>query len=253
MNVTPKPKVAILFFGLTRSLRKIYNNLKEKIFDELTNNGFEYDIFIHTYILENPYINKWSKENITNYDNEAYKILNPKYYLLENQNKVESKLNIKAYCTKLGNWAGCAQTPFMKQYLVRNMILALHSKKMVTKMFAEKKDEYDYVIITRPDQKYNSKLNVRVFDLLVTNNNDNQIDKNEKNIIIPQEHSYHGYNDRFCITRPNNAIKYGYAFDMLLAYSLKKSIVSEVFMKDYLTHLKLNIIFSDLKASLERC
>lgn len=249
MATPNNPKVAILFFGLTRSLRKIYNNLKENILDELTNNGFDYDIFIHTYILENPYINKWSKEHVTNYDNEAYKILNPKYYLLENQNKVESNLNLKAYCTKLGNWAGCAKTPFMKVYLVRNMALALHSKKMVTKLFAEKKDDYDYAIITRPDQHYHVKLNTKVFELLNPTSNNS----NKKNIIIPREHSYHGYNDRFCITTPDNAIKYGCAFNMLLPYSTKKSIVSEIFMKDYITYLDLNVIFSPIKADLARC
>jgi hypothetical protein len=239
-----KPKVAILFFGLTRTLTKLYNNLKANILDELTNNGFDYDIFMHTYILENPYINKWSKENVLNYDNEAYKILNPKYVILENQNEVESKLNLNTYFSNLGNWAGCAQTPFMQQYLVRNMVLALHSKKMVTQLFAEKKDEYDYVIITRPDQHYNLKLNTKLLDLLSPTDN---------NIIIPREHSYHGLNDRFCICNTSNAIKYGNAFDVLQIYSTKKSIVSEIFMKDYLMYLNLNVIFSPITAHLVRC
>jgi hypothetical protein len=164
--------------------------------------------------------------------------------MLENQNEVETKLNIKLYFTNLGNWVGCAKTPFMKKYLVRNMALALHSKKMVTKLFADKKDEYDYVIIMRPDQHYNTKLNTKVFELLNADSN---------SIIIPKEHSYHGCNDRFCITTPTNAIKYGCAFNMLLQYSMKKSIVSEIFMKDYLTYLGFNIIFSPLKAHLVRC
>ena len=79
-----KRKVAILFFGLTRSLRNIYNNLKENIFDELISKGYEYDIFIHTYSLENPYINQWTGERVNNYDNDAYKVLNPKYFIIEN-------------------------------------------------------------------------------------------------------------------------------------------------------------------------
>ena len=181
-------RIAIVFFGLTRSLRNIYENLKENLFNELTKNGYIYDIFIHTYSLENPYINPWSGESISNYDNKAYEILNPKYYLIEKQSKVEQKLNINSYCSNLSNWKGCANTPEMRRYLVRNMVLASHSKKMVTKLFKEHKNEYDYVIITRPDQLLHTKINTNVFSFL-----------NDRNIIIPYEHSYYGYNDRFVL------------------------------------------------------
>jgi cellulose biosynthesis protein BcsQ len=235
-------RVAIIFFGLTRSLKNIYNNLTENLFNELTNNGYNYDIFIHTYSLENPYINPWSGESISNYDNTAYEILNPKYYIIENQNSVEKKLNINSYCSNLSNWKGCANTPEMKRYLVRNMVLALHSKKMITQLFKEHKNEYDYVIITRPDQLLHTKLNTNAFSLL-----------NNRNIIIPCEHSYHGYNDRFCIAKPNVAIKYGTAFYVLKLYSQIGAVVSEVFMKDYLKSLGLKIIFSPIKTQLIRC
>jgi hypothetical protein len=237
-----KRRVAIIFFGLTRSLRNVYENLKENIFNEVTNNGYEYDIFIHTYSLENPYINPWSGERVENYDNEAYKILNPKYYIIEKQSEIEKKININSYCSKLGNWKGCANTPEMKKYLVRNMVLALHSKMMITKLFEQHKHEYDYVIITRPDQILHSKINTKIFSRLKNNN-----------IIIPYEHSYYGYNDRFCIARPNVAIKYGSALNVLQIYSTLGSIVSEVFMKDYLIASRINVIFSPMKTHLVRC
>lgn len=235
-------KVAILFFGLTRSLINVYDNLKENIFDELINNGYEYDIFIHTYNLENPYINQWSGEIVDNYDNSAYKILEPKYHIIEKQSDIEKIININSYCSNLGNWKGCANTPEMKKYLVRNMVLALHSKIMITKLFEKHKDKYDYVIITRPDQALHSKINTNIFSFL-----------NNNNIIIPYEHSYHGYNDRFCIAKPDIAIKYGKALEGLQMYSRITSIISEVYMKDYLTSLGLKIIFSPIKTHLIRC
>lgn len=235
-------KVAMLFFGLTRSLRNTYSNIKENIFDQLTNGGYEYDTFIHTYLLDNPYINPWSGEKVTDYDNSSYEILKPRDYILQKQNLVEKKLRISQYFAKLGNWAGCVNSTNMKAYLVRNMVLALHSKKKVVELFSKYKSEYDYVIITRPDQIYNTKLNIQSFNLL-----------NEKNIIIPVEHSYHGYNDRFCIAVPNIALIYGLAFNSLKKYSEVKSIVSEVYMKDYLLNNNLSIIFSNLKANLIRC
>jgi len=241
-NMIEKRRVAILFFGLTRSLKNVYENLKENIFNELTNNGYEYDIFIHTYSLENPYINQWSGEKVENYDNQSYKILNPKYYIIEKQSEIEKKININAYCSRLGDWKGCANTPEMKKYLVRNMVLALHSKMMITELFRQHKNEYNYVIITRPDQMLHSKINTKVFSQL-----------NDNNIIIPYEHSYYGYNDRLCISTPNIAIKYGSALKVLKIYSKLGSIVSEVFMKDFLTSSKINIIFSPIKTHLVRC
>jgi len=234
-------KVAILFFGLTRTLRKTYDNIKENIFDELTNNGLEFDTFIHTYHLNNPYINPYTRETMYNYDNTSYQLLNPKEYIIQKQNLVEKKLRINEYFSKLGDWVGCATTLPKKANFVRNMVLALHSKKKVVELFSKYKSEYDYVIITRPDQIYNTKLNINSFNLI-----------KENNIIVPFEHSYEGINDRFYIANPKNAIIYGLAFNNLKIYSKIKSIVSEVYLKDYLNLNKLSIIFGSLKAELVR-
>lgn len=239
---TRKKRIAILFFGLTRSLRKIYSNLQTNLFDELTKHNYEYDIFIHTYKLTNPYINKWSGENVSNYDNDAYKILNPKEYIIENQDMVENILKIPRYFSKLGDWKGCAKDIHMKSYLVRNMVLALHSKKKVTQLFSKYINNYDYVIITRPDQTFDTKINVSSFNLLKNNN-----------IIIPSQHCYHGFNDRICFAKPRVAKMYGNAFDALLPYSKLKSIVSEVYMRDFLIGCKIKVIFSPLKTHLVRC
>ena len=236
-----KKKMAILFFGLTRSLKNVYRSLKENIFDVLTNNNIEYDIFIHTYILPTPYTNPYVNTIIENYDNESYKLLNPKFFILENQNKVEKKLKIPKYFSNLSDWVSCAPTFEKKCYFVRNMVLAQHSKKMVTNLFKEYKDDYDYVMITRPDQALHTKINPTAFNLL---NNDN--------IIIPKEHSYLGINDRFCIAKPNIAIIYGNSFTYLLVYSEKKTIVSEVFLKDYLKLNNIHVIYSPITATLIR-
>lgn len=53
-------KIAIIFFGLTRSLMEIYPQLKENVFDILALNNIEYDIFIHTYQINKEYVNRWS-------------------------------------------------------------------------------------------------------------------------------------------------------------------------------------------------
>jgi hypothetical protein len=236
-----KKKIAILFFGLTRSLKNVYPSLKTNIFDVLDDNNIEYDIFMHTYVLPNPYINPYVNTKIENYDNESYKLLNPKYYILENQNKAEQKLHISKYFSKLSDWAGCAKTIEQQCFFVRNMVLAQHSKKMVTKLFNEYKDNYDYVMFTRPDQELHNKINPVMFNFLDNNN-----------IIIPKEHSYLGINDRLCIATPYIGIIYGNSFYFLLSYSEKKSIISEVFLKEYLQFNNIHIIYSPITATLIR-
>jgi len=234
-------KVAILFYGLTRGLRTLYDNFKDKLFDPLSEHQYSYDIFIHTYTLDNPYINPWSGETVNDYDNTAYTVLNPRDNIIDHQSVVEPQLNIAKYFSIIGDWAGTASNPKMYRYLVRNMVLALYSKRRVVNLFAKYRNEYDYVIITRPDQFLYNKLNPQIFNIL-----------NNSNIVIPHEHSYHGINDRFCIAKPINAIRYGRAFNYLYFYSKLKPIVSEVFMKAYLKALGLHIIFSPIKATLQR-
>ena len=237
-----KKRVAILFFGLTRSLTSVYSSLKENLFDVLTNNNFEYDNFVHTYTLPNPYTNHITKTTIYDYDNESYKLLNPRDYILQNQKLVEQKLNISQYYSaNIGDWAGYATDPTFCCYCIRNMVLALHSKKKLVELFSKYKDEYDYVIITRPDQRLDNKFNINAFLLL-----------NDSNIIVPKGHAYTGINDRICISKPKNAIIYGLAFNRLLAYSKRNKIVSEAYWKWYINGCRINIIYGSLSATLIR-
>ena len=240
-TATNSKRVAIIFFGLTRSLSDVYTSLKENIFDVLTNNNYEYDIFIHTYILPVPYINPYTGIEIKNYDNESYKLLNPKYYILENQNTVEKRLNIPKYFANLSNWVGCANSFEQKCCFVRNMVLAQYSKQVVTSLFTQHKNDYNYVMITRPDQMLHNKININSVQLL-----------NDNNIIIPFEHSYTGVNDRLCIAKPNIGIIYGNSFKLLFPYSEKTAIVSEAFLKYYLKINRIQIIYSPINATLIR-
>lgn len=240
-DASKKKKIAILFWGLTRSLNDVYDSLKTNIFDVLDKHNIEYDIFMHTYILPTPYTNPYVNTIIENYDNNSYKLLNPKVYIIDNQHKVEHMLQIPKYFSNLSDWAGCATSFEKRCFFVRNMVLAQYSKKMVTDLFTPYKNDYDYVMFTRPDQALHTKINPSVFHLLNTNN-----------IFIPKEHSYHGVNDRLCIARPNIAIIYGNSFKFLLVYSENNAVISEVFLKRYLKINNIHIIYNPITATLIR-
>jgi hypothetical protein len=242
LSINKQKKVAIIFFGLTRTLNKTIQSITENLFNPLKRNSIEYDIFIHTYKIHGPYQNRCSGEPyIENYANEDVEtILNPKYCIYDDQNEVINNINFNDYYTKLGNWSGQMDAETTK-YLIKNMLLGLYSKKKITNLFETYKNEYDYAIITRPEQAILEQINMRFFDQLTDNN-----------IIIPRDNSFTGVNDRFCIAKPNIILYYGTLFDDLKQYSLNKSIISERYLLDKLIEKNLQILQGDIKLQLIR-
>lgn len=223
-------KVAIIFFGLTRTLEKTIDSIKTNLLTQLNENLIEYDIFIHTYKINGPYRNMWSGEYVSDYKNEdVEKLLNPKYFIFDDQETITNNIIFNEYYTKLGNWTG--MTPEMTKYLIKNMCLALYSKKQITLLFEEHKDEYDYAILIRPDMKIDTKIDIQHFNEL-----------NNNNIIVPSKDWFHGCNDRFCIGVPNVILYCGKLFDNLKQYSCKKSIISEVYFFDQLKEKSIDVI-----------
>ena len=97
INIKNK-KVAIIFFGLTRSLNKTINSIKKHLLQILTINSIDYDIFIHHYKIFGSYENKWSKEKTSSYVNEDIQsILNPKYELFDVQQDTIDIINFDEY------------------------------------------------------------------------------------------------------------------------------------------------------------
>ena len=234
---TPIKRVAILFFGLTRNLEKTIDSIKENLLAPLNENNYEYDIFIHTYKIYGQYNNMWSGESVANYINEdVEKILKPKHFISDNQETIINTIDFNEYYTNLGNWTG--MSPELTKILIKNMCLALFSKKQITLLFEQYKDTYDYAIILRPDMQLNSKLDMHYFNEL-----------NDTSIIIPQTEWYTGCNDRLCIGTPNTILYCGKLFDELKEYSRRKSIISERFFKDKLDEHSLTIIPKNIEYS----
>jgi hypothetical protein len=225
-----KKRVAIVFFGLTRTLTQTIDSIKNNIFNVLTSNNMEYDIFIHTYEINGIYKNDWSNENTKNYKNEdIVSLLSPKYFLIDKQEDIINSINFNSYYSKLGNWTGMSSS--MTKYLIRNMILALYSKNKIIKLLEQYKSSYDFVIITRPDMEYLKPIDISYFNELTDNN-----------IIIPEKDGFLGLNDRMCICKMEVALYYGSLYNNLLEYSKVKSIISEVYLNDMLKEKNILVI-----------
>ena len=64
VKIKKKMKIAIGFFGITRSLKYTIDSINKNFFDVFKSNNIDYDIFIHSYILKS-YKNNRTGEKIT--------------------------------------------------------------------------------------------------------------------------------------------------------------------------------------------
>lgn len=182
----------------------------------------------------------WSCENTNNYNNEDIEaLLNPKYYIHDDQETIINTINFNDYYKKLGNWTG--MTPVMTKYLIKNMCLALYSKREITMIFDKNINKYDYAIVIRPDLELLNKIDINWFNEL-----------NNNNIITPEKDWNSGYNDRFCIGKPDVISYYGKLFDELKSYSEINSIISEKYLKDKLNEKSINALSKNIEYNVLR-
>ena len=62
MNNTNSIKVALSFFGITRSLKYTIDSINKQILNVFKDENIKFDIFLHTYTIKNSYVNKRTKE-----------------------------------------------------------------------------------------------------------------------------------------------------------------------------------------------
>ena len=209
-------KVALGFFGITRSLKYTIESIKYNIIDVFKSNDISYDIFIHTYFLNN-YINLRASEKLdgNKIDNQEYNLLNPDFVIQDNQDEIKKKLNLESYRTNKDPWNS-------KYNCVDNFILGSYSKLMVTDMIdknnKKSKVKYDYILFIRPDCLYVNKFNLDFFKFV-----------SDDKILIPSFDNIgkYGINDRFAITNPSTYKIYGKVFLKLLELSKKYELHSE--------------------------
>jgi len=206
-------KVAFAFFGISRSLKYTIDSIKTNVFSIFTLNNIEYDIFFHTYKLNN-YTNVRTKEKTDNYDNEDYKLLNANYLKIDDQDEIKKQIDMTQYRTHKDPW----NTNYNS---VDNFILAQYSKSQVVRMIEATNIDYDYVIYIRPDCLYPYKFNIDFLKLV-----------NDTTICIPDFHLSikYSFNDRFCISNMKTYKFYGDTFEKLLKMSKTQSLHSETIL-----------------------
>uniref|UniRef100_A0A6C0AUQ6 Glycosyltransferase n=1 Tax=viral metagenome TaxID=1070528 RepID=A0A6C0AUQ6_9ZZZZ len=217
-------KVALGFFGITRSLKFTIETIRENVINPLKRLGYEVKIFIHTYKLDT-YKNIRTKEASDNIDNDEYKLLNPDEFIIDNQDEVKERLNMQQYRTHRDPWN-------TKYNSVDNFILGQYSKLRLTELIKNTKDEFEYILFLRPDVKYLNKITKLFLDKV----NINTICIPNFSLYPRKTQGFPMFNDRFAITNKYTYKIYGEVFHKLLEISKDNPLHSETILTKYLTN-----------------
>jgi hypothetical protein len=204
-------KIALCFWGLTRSLKYTIDSIREFIFKPLDKYKIEYKIFMHTYTISSKYSNPHAGEENIELDFNEYRLLNPDFFEIDDQDIIKQQIEITKYRS--------CKDPWNSGYIcVDNFICAMYSKKQLGIMVENSNIHFDYVMYLRPDVRYMNYLNPRYFNIT------------HKNVICsPDFHLFPKFNDRFTILKFCNLKKYSKMFNIMLEYSKTYSLHSERF------------------------
>ena len=228
-------KIALVFWGLTRSLSKTYPNIKEKILDYLKNCKIEYKIFLHTYYFEGTHSDRRTGEINITLDFNEYKILNPDYYKIDNQDEIKKQINIEKYHKFRYSYA---------PKTVENLICALYSQMKATELLQHCNEKFDYIWYLRSDVIFKSSIPLQWFRWI-----------NPNRFIVPYFAHNGGINDRMAILTMDQALVYGKRFLQLEEYGKLlrgRKISSERFIKWVMRKYKtrnINYLFKRLRAN----
>jgi hypothetical protein len=244
-NFIPKVRVAICFFGLTRSLQYTLSSIQKYLFEPLKNHGIKYDTYLHTYKMKKPYTNPRAGERSIMLDADEYKLLEPTYHMVENKETVSTYIGLEKYRTKGDPWGKENQAIPGDYTTLDNHILYLWSQKQLTTMWQKNKGRYSHIIFCRPDVLYQVPLDIEWFSF--TSNK----------IFIPNFGLCGDVNDRFALGRPEQMVPYGSRFNEALQYSKYKPLASEEFliatMKKYrIKYEHVNFYFIRVRANMKK-
>ena len=242
-------KVCICFFGLTRSLNYTYDSIKKNLLDILEQNNIEYDIYLHTYnlkVLTNPRSEEYNEKLDTN----EFKLLNPKEFIIDNQNEFDKKFDYDIIKKYGDTW----HDDYTSLY---NLIRQLNSLKQVTSLIINK-CMYDKYIYIRPDLLVKTELNIKYIKYISTHNY----------LITPNWGKWGappscrsttsldgGINDRFAIGNYNSIVKYGNRIDDIYDYIKiygclhSESLVKYIVQKYNINNIEIPIILIRVRAN----
>ena len=213
-------RIAIVFYGLMRNLKATFPSIQRHIFKTLRRAGIEFDVYLHTYYLE-VLSNHRSKETDVPLDNEEWKMLYPKEYLVDYQDEVDKMLPHDEFCKLENPWESTDPT----RNSMRNLLRQLYSLKRAWSLLENTEGKYDGYLILRPDLQYMNPLNI--FQRLPIK---------PMHVYLPEwgANQQKGVNDRICFTSYEGAKTVMNRLDRVMEYGRTKPPHSQMFLKHVL-------------------
>ena len=210
-------KVALCFWGLTRSLKFTIDSIREYILKPLDDNNIEYTIFMHTFSMSSKYYNPRAEEENIKLDFDEHHLISPDFFKIDDQDAIKEQIQIKKYRT--------LPDPWNTNYIcLDNFICYMYSKKQLGIMVKESNIHFDYIVYLRPDVRYITPIDQRYFH--VTHKN---------TICTPNFHLFPNLNDRLAIITHCNLKTYSEMFDEMYEYSRLYPLHSERFQYNIIT------------------
>ena len=225
-------KIAICFYGITRSLPHTIESIERNIIAPCRKLG-EVRVFAH-FFQQDRVENKRSRENVAlNLDD--YKLLNADVVELE-----QPDLCLESYdFESLKRFGDARRDGFMS---LRNLIHALHSMKRATRLAQEWSP--DVVLVVRPDLEYHESLGPYVQAAM---------ERADDHIVIPDwQHWRGGLNDRFAICKGSAATDaYAMRGDLITAYCthFKEPLHPESLVRFVLERANISVDYMPVRAT----
>jgi hypothetical protein len=223
-------RVAVCYWGMTRSTRHVYKTHEKYLFEVLRLNNIHYTTYIHTWRTDFNIV--WNEASRIPIDYDEWRLLNPNEYCLDHQDTFLQTLDFTKYfhADSHDEWHPC---------LIKNHLCSLESMRRVFEM--TQKHWADFVMFIRPDVQLQSYFNVAIFDTL-----------KEGHIAIPNDNHGEGLNDRFAVANYQTASHYANRITELAEFRRTQGrIVSEKYVKFilnkyYIVHF-LNFTFTIIR------
>ena len=185
-------RIAVCYWGLTRTLSKTLPSHKKYIYDILTSNNIEYDIYLHTWHLDDNFEYIWCNKEIKISNLDDIKLLNCKKSQVDVQDDFLKELDFSQYFYEQ-EWTGTPPRSNNQKgewipQLLKNHLCALESLKRVYKLMEGCESNYDYILCIRPDGELNCNIDINFFK-----------DLSENEIAVPNNERYNGYCDRLAL------------------------------------------------------
>lgn len=195
-------KIAICFFGITRSLKFTIDSIEECVLSPAREAG-EVKVFSH-FFKQNQIHNRRSGE-IGMLDIDEHRLLASDWIVLEEPDECLALNGFEA----LKKFGDCWGDEFSS---LRNLIHQLHSLDQVTNKAIEW--DADIYLFVRPDLQYHDSLQHYVQQTM---------ENSEPVLLIPDWQHGYGYNDRFAICRSKAvAAVYGSRINSCLEYCINR-------------------------------